>query len=314
MIQERYRSYSSYLKEKYGEKVYKLPVNLPGTCPNRRVEGGCTFCAEKGTGFEAMEAKIPIKEQLEKTKEYIRKRYHANKYIAYFQNYTNTYFPLDVFRKYIEEAAGVKDIVEISISTRPDCIDSRYLAFLHEVMERTGVEITIELGLQTANYHTLLKINRGHTLAEYIDTVLQIQKYPFEICTHVILNLPWDTDEDAVETAKILSALHCDIVKIHSLYIAKGTKMADQFARGEFLICSCEEYIDRLIRFLRYLSPDIVVERLFSRIPEEDALFSNWNTSWWKLKDMVMKKMEENDVRQGDRFHYLNGSALKTLE
>lgn len=313
MIQERYKTYSNYLKEKYGEKVYKLPVNLPGTCPNRKARGGCTFCSEQGTGFEAMEAKIPVKVQLEKTKEYIRKRYHAEKYIAYFQNYTNTYFPFEIFCSYIEEAASVEDIVEISISTRPDCINSRYLDFLHEIMKKKGICITIELGLQTANYHTLKKINRGHTLAEYIDAVLQIKRYPFEICTHVILNLPWDSDADAVETAKILSALHCDIVKVHSLYIAKGTKMATQFQNGEFTICSKEEYIYRLILFLRYLSPEIVVERLFSRIPEEDAIFSNWNTSWWKLKDHVLHQMEKDDVSQGDLYFYLGGSALKTL-
>ena len=129
MEEQLYRSYSQYLKDKYHAKVYKLPVNLPGTCPNREGGSGCTFCSEKGTGFEAMEGAVPVAVQLEKTKEYIQRRYHAEKFIAYFQNYTNTYFPFETFCSYIREAEKVKDIVEVSISTRPDCISSRYLAF-----------------------------------------------------------------------------------------------------------------------------------------------------------------------------------------
>ena len=214
MEQQLYRSYSRFLKEKYHAKVYKLPVNLPGTCPNREDGPGCTFCSEKGTGFEAMEREVPVATQLIRTKDYIQKRYHAEKFIAYFQNYTNTYFPFETFCSYIREVEQVKDVVEVSISTRPDCLGSRYLAFLHEWMQKTGICITIELGLQTANYHTLLKVNRGHSLAEYVDAVQRIRQYPFDICTHVILNLPWDDRTDVAETAKLLSVLGSNIVKI----------------------------------------------------------------------------------------------------
>ena len=144
-----YNKFSDYLKEKYGEKVYKLPVNLPITCPNRLTGSGCSFCAEAGTGFEALSSAISVKEQLLRTKELIQKKYNAKKYIAYFQNYTNTFMPLEVFQSYIQEAAEVEDIVEISISTRPDCIRHDYMAFLKELEERTNIGIHIELGLQT---------------------------------------------------------------------------------------------------------------------------------------------------------------------
>ena len=311
MEEQLYRSYSQYLKDKYHAKVYKLPVNLPGTCPNREGGSGCTFCSEKGTGFETMEGAVPVAVQLEKTKEYIQRRYHAEKFIAYFQNYTNTYFPFETFCSYIREAEKVKDIVEVSISTRPDCISSRYLAFLHEWMQETGIAVTIELGLQTVNYHSLAKVRRGHGLAEYIDAVQRIRQYPFDICTHVILNLPWDTGEDAAETAKILSVLGNDIVKIHSLYLAKGTELAGQYENGEFQICTLEEYLERLILFIRLLDPDMVIERFFSRIPEKDAVFCNWNTSWWKLKDMLLDEMKKRNVRQGDLYCYRNGPRLK---
>ena len=308
-----YRKYSDYLKEKYGEKVYKLPINLPITCPNRIHGNGCTFCSEVGTGFEAMANTISVTKQMEDTKELISKKYKAKKFIAYFQNYTNTYMPLEKFKKYINEAACCNDIVEISISTRPDCIHDDYLQFLKDVKEDTGISINIELGLQTVNYHTLDFINRGHGLAEFIDAVLRIKKYGFTICTHIILNLPGDQMRDSVETAKILSVLGIDIVKLHSLYIAKNTKLCEQYKDGTITLCSKEEYIERLIQFLEHISPDIVVERLFSRVPEEDSEFSNWNTSWWKLQDEFIAAMEERGSYQGKRYDYMNGKALKHI-
>lgn len=308
-----YKKYSEYLREKYGEKIYKLPINLPITCPNRINGSGCSFCADVGTGFEAMESTVPVSTQLETTKKYITQKYKAKKFIAYFQNYTNTFMPLEQFRNYVYEAAQTPDIVEISISTRPDCIQTCYLDVLKEVQEQFSIAINIELGLQSVNYHTLDFIERGHSLAEYLDAVLLIKPYGFTICTHIILNLPNDTIRDSIETAKILSALHIDIVKLHSLYIAKNTKLCKQYEDGTIRLCTKEEYLKRLITFLEYLSPDIVVERLFSRVPEEDAVFSNWETSWWKLQDELIDRMTQKDSYQGKKYDYLNGSAFKKL-
>lgn len=309
-----YYAYSDYLKNKYGEKVYKLPVNLPVSCPNRsNGNKGCSFCAECGTGFEAMDNNCSVTEQLLQTKEHIEKKYHAHKFIAYFQNYTNTFLPVEQFKKYLYEAVTVDDIVEIAISTRPDCISEDYLNVLSELKEKTGIDITIELGLQTVNYHTLNRINRGHTLAEFIDAVFQIHKFGFEICTHVILNLPGDDTTDTIETAKILSSLRIPVVKIHSLYIAKNTRLCEEYENGTITLCSKEEYIERLITFLEHLNPEIVVERLFSRVPEKDAVFSNWGTSWWKLKDEVTEQMLAGDHYQGKKYNYLHGAALRYL-
>lgn len=305
-----YNKYSDYLKAKYGEKVYKLPINLPVSCPNRVNGSGCSFCSEVGTGFEAMNQHVSVTEQLETTKMLIAKKYKAHKYIAYFQNYTNTYMPLDMFVQYVREAANVSDIVEISISTRPDCIREDYLSALKEIEREYQLSIHIELGLQTVNYHTLDFIDRGHGLAEFIDAVLLIKKYGFTICTHIILNLPNDTMRDTIETAKIVSALKIDIVKLHSLYIAKNTKLCRQYEENEFELCSKEEYLNRLVVFLEHLSPSIVVERLFSRVPEKDAVFSNWNTSWWKLQDEFTELMLSKGSYQGKLYNYLNGSAL----
>lgn len=310
-----YYPYSDYLKNKYGEKVYKLPVNLPVTCPNRlNGNSGCDFCAEQGTGFEALKSSVSVTEQLMSARALIEKKYHAHKFIAYFQNYTNTFLPLRKFEQYMAEAAEVSDVIEISVSTRPDCIREDYLKVLRNIQKKYGPEITVELGLQTVNYHTLRRIHRGHTLAEYIDAVRQIQEYGFEICTHVILNLPGDTDTDAEETAKILSALKIQTVKLHSLYIAKHTRLCEEYENGTITICSKDAYIKRLIRFLEFLSPDIAIERLFSRIPEENCVFSNWGRSWWKLRDEALDKMKEQNTCQGRKCRYLSGAALEKLK
>lgn len=310
-----YYAYSDYLKKKYGEKVYKLPVNLPVSCPNRMGgEKGCSFCAGCGTGFEAMDASIPVAVQLEQTKRHIESRYNAHKFIAYFQNYTNTFLPLSDFKYYIEEAAKIPDIVAISISTRPDCIRREYLEALKETAKEYRLDITVELGLQTVNYHTLNFINRGHGIAEFIDAVLLIREYGFEICVHVILNLPGDGIEDCIETARVISALKVHTVKIHSLYVAKNTRLCEEFENGTISICGKEEYIRRLITFLENLDPDIAIERLFSRVPQKDAVFSNWGRSWWALKDELTAQMTLKESYQGKCFHYLGGAALDKLQ
>lgn len=310
-----YRKYSSYLVSKYGEKVYKLPLNLPLTCPNR--DGnidhvGCTFCGEKGAGHESLDDSLSIEDQLKANQAYIAKRYKAKKYIAYLQNFSNTYMPLELFEKRLKKCI-VEGVVEIAISTRPDCIREEYLKFLNKFREEQDIEITIELGLQTANYKTLTKIHRGHGLAEFIDSVMRIKKYDFPICAHVILNLPWDDMEDCIETAKILSALQIEMVKLHSLYLVKNTLMAEQYEKNEFELIDCEEYKERVIMFLRHIHKDMVVQRIMARAPEEETLFANWGRSWWIIKEEIEARMLEKNWKQGDLCHYLNGPALNVF-
>ena len=310
-----YNTYSKYLLEKYGEKVYKLPVNLPITCPNRDgtlSEGGCTFCGDEGGSFENQPNYLTVKEQLIKNKSYIGKKYKAKKFIAYFQNFSNTFMPLNEFKSYVNEAI-LQDIVGISISTRPDCINDLYLEYLQSVQEKNNLEVIIELGLQTVNYHSLQKINRGHSLAEFIDSVLRIKRFNMRVCTHIILNLPWDNMLDTVENAKILSSLGVDEVKLHGLYIVDGTVLGEQYKNGEIQLISKDEYKERVITFLEYLDPKIVIQRIIGRAPEENALFVNWNQSWWKIRDEIVMEMENRQSFQGKLFDYLNGKAVKNL-
>ncbi len=311
-----YNNYSTHLKNVYGEKVYKIPISIPCTCPNRDGNistGGCIYCGEIAVGYENLPTSITPREQFVKNVEYISKKYKAQKYIPYFQNFTNTYLPLEEFKNYIEQVCQ-ENVVGIAISTRPDSINEDYLDFLQEISKKHKIDIVIELGLQTPNYHTLTRINRGHTLAEFIDCVLMIKKYGFEVCTHVILNLPWDNDLDAIESAKIISSLKINSIKSHGLYIEKNTKMAELYINKEIEMISLEEYIHRVITFLEYLDPAITIQRLIGRAPKENTLFVNWNRSWWKIKDMIEAEMVARESYQGKRFDYLGGKTLKTME
>ena len=311
----RYNIYSEHLRERYGAKVYKLPVSLPVTCPNRDGtcgSGGCVFCGEIGAGYENLPASMTVEMQIAANRIHIAAKYKAKKFIPYFQNFSNTYLPILQLKQYIEEACQ-EDVVSIALATRPDCVNDEYLEMLAEVSASKGVDISIELGLQTVNYHSLQKINRGHTLAEFIDAVLRIKRYKMEVCAHIILNLPWDDELDVIESAKILSAMGVDQVKLHALYIVKNTQMADWYQNGEISLISKEEYIERVVTFLEYLDPSIIIQRLIGRAPESNTVLVNWNNSWWKIKDEIDEFLDKNESFQGKKFKFLDGKILKNL-
>lgn len=301
-LSKPYRSYSDYLIKKYGVKVYKLPINLNITCPNRDGRlglGGCIFCGESGGSFENLSNSLSIRDQLLKNREYIKKKYKAEKFVAYFQNFTNTYLDDDIFEDYIRQC-NLDDIVEISISTRPDSISDSKIEFLEAFQKESGINITMELGLQTANYQILDILNRKHGLADFIDVVNRLRAKSIRTCVHIIIGLPWENDLDIIETAKILNVLGVDEVKLHSLYIVKNTKLARMYENGEFEVVDYEIFKERLILFIRYLNDDIIIQRLLGRVPQEDSVFCNWGMSWRKIHDEVVAQMNKYGFKQGD--------------
>ncbi|MGL4546514.1 TIGR01212 family radical SAM protein [Eubacterium aggregans] len=300
--QPLYQVYSQWLKEHYGEKVYKLPVNIPLTCPNRDDtvgQGGCIYCGAKGGGLETLSDTLSITKQLEKNRAYIEKRYKAHKFIPFFQSFSNTYMPIEKFKAAVRKACQQKDVVALSIATRPDCIFQEHLDFFKEVQADTGIDIVIELGLQTANDHTLKIINRGHDLADYSAAAHGVKSHGLQLCTHVILDLPWDDHQNVKTTAGILSAVASDFVKCHALYIERGTVLAQMYASGAVALLDQDEYIQRCILFLEHLDPMMVVQRIIGRAPAEDSVTTNWNTSWWKVRDALEDQMCSGGHYQG---------------
>jgi len=276
-------------------------VNLPVTCPNRDgtiSSKGCIFCGEEGAGFETLSSSLSVKEQLTSNKDYISKKYKAEKFIAYFQNYSNTYLPFKQFRNYIFEST-VEEVSAIYISTRPDCISQEQLDFLKEIQLSKKIDIVLEIGLQTVNENTLKILNRGHSVEDFVKSVNKIKSTSLQVCAHYIVDLPWDSVDDVMTGAKLLSTLNIDQVKVHSLFILENTVLGDMYKNNEFEPVSFDEYISRIILFLENLSPEIVVQRLIGRAPKERTLFCNWGMSWWKIKDMIEEEMHKRNTFQG---------------
>jgi len=311
-----YNKFSDFLKRKYGSKVYKLPINLPVSCPNRDgtiSSGGCCFCGEEGAGFENLPSDMSIRSQIDGNARYIGANYKAEKFIAYFQNYSNTYLPFEIFSHYMSEACA-EGIVALYISTRPDCIDDSRLEVLQKLSIEQGVDIVLEYGLQSVNVSTLRWMNRCHGLAEFVDAVLRTKNKGLGVCVHMINDIPDDTPDDVAEAARFISAVGADQVKCHSLYILEGTPLGESYLKGEFKPLSMDDFIERTIIFLEYLNPEIVVQRLIGRAPAERTLFCNWSTSWWKIQAKIEEKMRMENRYQGRLFDYLNGSALRKMK
>ena len=241
-----YRVYSEYLRNKFHTKVYKLPISLNITCPNRdgsKAYGGCIFCTAEGGSFENLSNKLSVKEQIEQNKINITKNHKATKFIAYFQNFSNTYMPLDQFKGNIMNAIQ-EDVVGINISTRPDLIFDDYMKFLKDVKDEYNLEITVELGLQSSNDETLKILNRCHNTKDYIDACETLSKYGLRKAAHLILDLPWDSVDDIYNDARLINMTKTDEVKLHSLYIMEGTKIAQMYKAHDFKLLNREDYVD----------------------------------------------------------------------
>jgi len=311
-INSPWNEFSNYLKKKYGGKVYKLPVNLPATCPNRDGtigKNGCIFCGGEGAGFELLSFELSVKEQLQKNMEYIGRKYKADKFIAYFQNYTNTYFTYEKFSDYISQAI-IPKIVAIYVSTRPDCIYPAHMEFLKNISINHNVDVVLELGLQSIKNETLKVLNRGHTVEDFFTAVDIVKSYGLDICAHVINDLPYDDISDIRKCASSLSDAGVNQVKCHSLYILDDTVLGEMYKAGSFQVLSSDMFIKRTAEFLSYLDENIPVQRLIGRAPSERTLFCNWNMSWWKINDMIQSYMIQNNLYQGCKYNRENKRHL----
>lgn len=302
-----YRELSHYLKERYGTRVQRVSISYFRTCPNRDGTagfGGCTFCEETGSGFGNKFRNLDVRTQILEGMKIARQKYKAEKFMAYFQSFTNTYGPLEELEKVYNEAL-VEGVVALDISTRPDAFSEEIAVLLKKISDERHVDIFIEFGLESINENTLSYVNRGHSVGEFIDAVLRAKRYNFEVIAHVILDLPTDTIEDEIGCAKILSALRVNGVKMHSLYIVKGTKMGIDYLEGRLKPFGADEYIKRARAFLSYLDPSIVIHRIIST-PPQNALYSIGLT-YADAKKLIEEEMMKNSEYQGVKFDYLNG-------
>lgn len=306
-----YTELAPYLKEKYGARVQRISISHFKTCPNRDGTvgvGGCTFCEETGSGFANRFRNLEVKTQMMEGINAARKKYKAEKFMAYFQSFTNTYGPIEELERVYSEAI-VDGVVALDISTRPDAFSEEIAQLLKDIAFRKKIDIFVEFGLESVNENTLVAINRGHSVGEFIDAVLRAKNYEFETVAHVILDFPSDTINDEIACAKILSALKVNGVKMHSLYLMAGTKMGQDYIEGKIKPLDASSYIDRAVAFLSHLDPQIVIHRIIST-PPTDAIYSVGLSSI-QAKKLVELEMIKNSKVQGSDFNYLDGGSWR---
>lgn len=258
----KYTTLNNYLKERFGEKVYKIALNGGFTCPNR--DGtidtrGCIFCSKGGSGDFAESPDLTITEQIENGKKRLEKKIKNGKYIAYFQAFTNTYAPVERLRTIYEEAINHPDIVALSIGTRPDCLGDDILALLDELNKIKP--IFVELGLQTINEQTAKYIRRGYTLEVYDKAVADLHKIGINVVTHIILGLPNESKEDMLKSVEYACTV-TDGIKLQLLHILKGTDLAKDYEQGKFEVLTLEQYTEIIKECVQIIPENVVIHRL----------------------------------------------------
>lgn len=299
----RYKSFSEHLRGHFGCRVYKVSVDAGFTCPTRdgtKARGGCLYCGEEGSRASYCDPDLPISEQVRRGIEFLRRRYKAEKFIAYFQPYTNTYAPVEVLRRVYDEALAVDDIVGLSIGTRPDCVSPQVLDLLAEYNDRTY--IWVEYGLQSAREKTLQYINRQHTVGEFVSVVEQTHTRGMRVCAHVILGLPHETRNDMLASADLISGLHVNGVKIHSLYINKNAPLARLYDTGQLQLLSLDEYVELVCDYLERLAPDILIHRLTGEAPPNLLLAPQWCAEKSAVIRRIRQELERRGSEQGSRY------------
>lgn len=293
-----YYSLNQYLKEKFGEKVYKLSLDGKMTCPNRDGKisfGGCSFCAEGSGQFTACGSTIT--EQIENAKELIKNKTDCKKFIAYFQSYTNTYAPVDYLRKIFTEAIMHPDIVAVSVGTRPDCLPNCVLDLLEELNKIKPV--WIELGFQTANENTAKNFNRGYNNEVYQNAVKSLKNREIYVISHMIVGLPGEYYEDYLNTLKYICDNGSDGIKIQLLHVLKGTRLAEDYAKGKFSCLEKDEYIKIVCELLRHIPEEIVIHRLTGDGDKRLTIAPLWSLNKKDVLNSLNKYIKFNNISQG---------------
>lgn len=297
---KRYYDLNTYLRNLFGCRVQKITVDAGLTCPNRNgtiARGGCIYCNTRGSGTGAYAKGLSVRQQLMNGKKLLARRYHAEKFIAYFQSFSNTYAPLPALKSLYEEALSVEDIVGLSVGTRPDCVDEPVLDLLQNYAQRCLV--WVEYGLQSASDQTLALLNRGHDVQCFIDAVAKTKNRGIKICAHVILGLPHETRADMLHTAATIQKSAIDGIKLHLLYVVKGTPLETLYRRGEFKCLEQQEYVDLVCDFLERISPAMVVQRLTGDPHPEELAAPAWSVRKTETLQLIGKTLEKRDSWQG---------------
>lgn len=302
-MEKRYNAFSEHLKQKFGTKVYKITLDAGFSCPNR--DGtisslGCIFCDDGGSFSQAHSNKLTIEEQVEIGAETLRNRFKAQKFMSYFQAFSNTYKPLNELENIYSSALKHPDVVGLSIGTRPDCIDNEKLKLIQSYSK--DYYTWIEYGLQSIHDKTLLKINRGHDYACFLDAYEKTRNYSgINICLHIILNL-FETYEEMMQTAKKIAELRPGGVKIHMLCALEGTKLAELYKNNELAFMDENEYVSTVCDFLEYLPPETTIHRLAGNGLKSELIAPRWIGKKLDTLNKIDREFIKRNTMQGSKY------------
>lgn len=299
-LEKPYHSLDYMLKERFGEKVYKLTLNGGMSCPNRDGKlgtGGCIFCSAGGSGDFAGDPAQSIDQQIAQQKELICKKRPVNTFIAYFQAYTNTYAPVEYLRALFTQALSHPEVAALSIGTRPDCLGEDVLDLLSQLNRIKPV--WVELGLQTIHPATARYIRQGYPLSCFEEAVKNLHARDLDIIVHTILGLPGETTEQMLQTISFLNHQPIQGIKMQLLHVLKGTDLADDYLAGKFSVLSQEAYVDLVISCLEHLSPDIVVHRITGDGPRDLLIAPLWSSAKRTVLNEIHHQMKERNTWQG---------------
>ena len=296
----RYYSLGSYIKNTFGEKLYKIPLSAVSTCPNRDGKagvGGCIFCSTKGSGDYAGDVHLPVSEQIEQGKKFVGEGFSGGRYIAYFQSFTSTYAPVEYLKKQFTEAIDHPEVALLSVATRPDCLEQEKLQLLSE-MNRIK-PVWVELGLQTSKAETIDLINRCYDNSVYSHAMEELNRRGIETVTHLIIGLPNETEEDMQNSLRF--AVNCGTkgVKLQLLHVLEGTPLHEMYLSGDYCVLSEEEYVGIVGRLIEHLPPDIVIHRLTGDGPKDILVAPDWSTHKRNVLNHIHRYLKEHDTYQG---------------
>jgi len=298
----RINSYGQYLRRRFGCRVSKVNVDAGFTCPNRdgsKGTGGCIYCNNVSFSPKDTQPVIPLEGQVASGMAYHRRRLGSEKFIVYFQKYTNTYASVDVLAELYRRALSHPDVIGISVGTRPDALSAEALGLLTEIARTRYV--CLELGLQSMDDAILTRINRGHTLDEFLETVRRAAGHGFDICTHLIYGFPGELPEAFLKTADLIASLPIDSIKLHQLHAVEGTELAEMYRRGEFLPLSLEEYVSTAADFLERLPARVTIQRLYGSAPLAISVAPRWGLKNNQMWFAVINELHRRGTWQGCR-------------
>ena len=297
---ERFYSYNRFLKEYFGEKIYKICLDGGFTCPNRDgtlSTGGCIFCSEGGSGEYSASATLSIPEQIRLGNSQTSGKYQGRKYIAYFQAFTNTYAPVEHLLYLYEQAIAPEEIVGLAIGTRPDCLSSAVFDLLEEINQKKPV--FLEMGLQTCHDETAHFLNRGYKTSIFTEAVKECHRRGIRTTAHLILGLPGESREMFRETIDYINDLPVGGVKLSMLYLLKNTQLARLYEQSPFPIFTLESYVDCVIDCIEHLRPDIVIERITGDGPASLLIEPKWSLRKRHVLNTINKELKQRDSFQG---------------